>query len=108
MWTSRLGLKAKRKPSERIAVSLTTSSALTKPLNAVDSRTPMMLSTHRPTMSPTTTIKCGQACVDALTTRQQFAQVVDAAPGEERDIDREIEQHRPAGDEAEDIAEPAQ
>ncbi len=40
--------------------------------------------------------------------RQQLTEIVYARPGEQRDVDREIEQHGPAGDEAEHITEPAQ
>ena len=55
--TSKSGLKVNRKPKNRIVVSLTTSSALTMPLNAVLSRTPITLRTAKPTISSSTKMK---------------------------------------------------
>src|SRR5579872_4588399 len=56
--TRSCGLNAKRKPRVRIAVSLTTSSALTNPLKAVDSRTPTTLSAHSPPINAVVSKKC--------------------------------------------------
>ena len=39
--------------------------------------------------------------------RRQMAQIADAAPRKERDVDREVEQHGPARDEPQKISEPA-
>ena len=65
--TSRSGLNVNRKPKKRIVVSLTTSSALTIPLNAVLSRTPITLSTAKPTISTSTKIKWDNGCCVADT-----------------------------------------
>ena len=46
--------------------------------------------------------------IDETQDRYELTQIVDAAPREEHDIDREVEQDGPPGDEAEDIAEPAE
>src|SRR5579875_177200 len=39
--------------------------------------------------------------------RDQVAEVADARPGEEDDVDREVEQHGPAGDKPEHVTETA-
>ena len=50
------------KPKKRIEVSLMTSSALTMPLNVVDSRTPITLSVHKPAISKNTDQKWIHGC----------------------------------------------
>jgi len=99
VWISRSGLNANRKPKKRIEVSLTTSSAETTPLK----RGRLPYADHVEQTQSRDETEGAQKMHPGMRRqredRHQLAEIVDARPGEERDVDREVEQHGPAGDE---------
>ena len=84
-----------------------TSSALTMPLNVVDSRTPITLSDAQTGDQRENGAEVHPRMRLQLQYRDQLTEIVDARPREERDVDGEVEQYGPAGDEAENVAQPA-
>ena len=105
--TSSPGSKAKRKPKKRIDVSLTTSRGADEPLKRGALANAAHVEVREADDQAQDHDEVHRRARRRREPRDQIAEVADAAPGEERDVDREVEQHGPAGHEAQQIAEPA-